>query len=321
MQVFRSVPVDVIQPNERIALDVFVKRDEKLIPFIGQNDMFTEAHFEELRKKGISRLYIRGRDKGLLERYVYSFLDKIVSNPLLPSLVKAGAIYLSSSYAMNKALESPDAESIDEIKKMVKPMIRSIMKNEVILQDLVSITEHDHYTYTHSVNVGILATALTVKFYDRNSKVSSEDLERLSFGYFLHDIGKSRVPLEVLKKAGPLTDEEWEIMKKHPEWGYSILMETGHLTDEAAYISLQHHEQPDGSGYPHGMTLKDIHPCARICAIADNFDALTSERPYRIAMRAYDAVKLMKQTSRFDADAPLITTFIKFLGPQPQALG
>jgi HD-GYP domain-containing protein (c-di-GMP phosphodiesterase class II) len=316
MDVFRSVPIDIIQLNERIALDVFVKWDEKLVPFVGKDSMFTETHFDEIREKGIRRLYIRGADKGLLERYVSSFLDKIISNPVLPSIVKAGAFYISSSYAMNKAFENPDTESIDEIKKTVKPMIKSIMRNEIILQDLVSITEHDHYTYTHSINVGILATALTVKFYEGNRLVTKEDLERLSFGYFLHDIGKSKVPLKILKKAGPLTDEEWIIMKKHPGWGHSILMETGHLTDEASCIALQHHEQPDGSGYPHGLTMDDIHPSARICAIADNFDALTSERPYRIAMKPYEAMKLMRQTSKFDSDAPMIATFIKFLGPK-----
>jgi HD-GYP domain-containing protein (c-di-GMP phosphodiesterase class II) len=316
MDVFRSVPVDILQLDERIALDVFVKWQEKLVPFVGKDSVFTRAHYNEIQEKGIQRLYVRGKDKGLLERYVSTFLDKIISNPGLPSLIKAGAFYLSSSYAMNKAFDNPDEESIEDVKKMVKPMIKSIMRNEIVLQDLVSITEHDHYTYTHSINVGILATALTVKFFDGDSKVSKDYLERLSFGYFLHDIGKSKVPSEILKKAGPLTEEEWAVIKKHPEWGYSILMETGHLTDEAAYIALQHHEQPDGSGYPNGMTLRDIHPCARICTIADNFDALTSERPYRLAMKPYEAMKLMRQTSKFDSDVPMITAFIRFLGPQ-----
>jgi HD-GYP domain-containing protein (c-di-GMP phosphodiesterase class II) len=79
---------------------------------------------------------------------------------------------------------------------------------------------------------------------------------------FLHDIGKSKVPLNILRKRGKLSEDEWVIMKKHPGWGYAILMETGHLTDEAAYISMQHHERPDGSGYPFGT--KEIHPCAQI---------------------------------------------------------
>jgi HD-GYP domain-containing protein (c-di-GMP phosphodiesterase class II) len=316
MQIFRSVPIDVIQVDERIALDVFVKWEEKLVPFVVRDSVFTKAHYDEIKEKGIKRIYIRGKDKGILEQYVSGFLDKIISNPLCPSIIKAGAFYLSSNHAMNKAFENPDAGSLDEIKKTIKPLVKSILKNDIMIQDLVSITEHDHYTYTHSINVGILATALTVKYYEGKSGVSRKELERLSFGYFLHDIGKSKVPINILKKAGPLSDEEWKIIKMHPEWGHSILRETGHLTEEAATIALQHHEQPDGSGYPNGMISENIHPCARICAIADNFDALTSERPYRIAMKPFDAMKLMRETSKFDYDVPMIKTFINFLGPQ-----
>jgi HD-GYP domain-containing protein (c-di-GMP phosphodiesterase class II) len=316
MQVFRSVPIDIIQVDERIALDVFVKKDEKLVPFVVRDSVFTKAHYDEIREKGIERIYIRGKDRGLLEQYVSGFLDRIISNPLCPSVIKAGAFYLSSSHVMNKAFENPDTASLNEIKNTVKPLVKSILKNDIVIQDLVSITEHDYYTYTHSINVGILATALTVKYYEGKTGVFRNELERLSFGYFLHDIGKSKIPPGILKKAGPLSDEEWKVVKKHPEWGHSILKETGHLTEEAATIALQHHEQPDGSGYPHGLNEGSIHPCARICAIADNFDALTSERPYRIAMRPFDAVMFMKQTSMFDYDASMITTFIKFLGPQ-----
>src|SRR5208337_1195680 len=191
-----------------------------------------------------------------------------------------------------------------------------IMKNQVLLSDLFSITEYDFNTYTHSVNVGIFATSLAITYYKGGSTVRMEELERLSYGYFLHDIGKSKIPLSILKKKGKLSQDEWVIMKKHPEWGYSILMETGHLTEEAAYISMQHHERPDGSGYPSGMT--DIHPCARICTIADIFEALTSVRPYKTAMRPFDALKIIKNEALTEFDQSLLKTLIRLLGPQAE---
>ncbi|MRR36807.1 HD domain-containing protein, partial [bacterium] len=208
----------------------------------------------------------------------------------------------------------PNPEKIEEIKKTLKPMFKSIMENKILLGDLFSITEHDFNTYTHSVNVGIFATALAIHFYkDDGMVVSKEYLERLSYGFFLHDIGKSKIPLRILKKQGPSTPEEWAVMKKHPEWGYTILMETGHLTDEAAYISMQHHERPVGTGYPYGM--KDIHPCARICTIADIFDALVSPRPYKPAMKPFEAIEIIKKEASTEFDRCLMETFIRMLGP------
>ncbi len=197
-------------------------------------------------------------------------------------------------------------------------MFKNIMNNQVLLNDLFSITEHDFSTYTHSVNVGIFATSLAIHFFKGDSTIGNIQLERQSYGYFLHDVGKSRVPLEILRKRGKLNQDEWAVMKKHPEWGYTILMETGHLTDEAAYISMQHHEQPDGSGYPFGM--KDIHPCARICAVADIFDALTSARPYKKAMRPFEAIDIIKKEAFTEFDHNLLSTFIKMLGPNEDTI-
>ncbi len=153
-------------------------------------------------------------------------------------------------------------------------MLNNIMKGKSIL-GTSSPSQHDYYTYTHSVNVGVFYTALAVRYYSRNGNKLDLSMEKLSYGYFLHDIGKSRIPPRCPQQTGPLK-EEWVVMKMHPEWGYSILMETGHLTDEAAYIALQHHEQIDGSGYPFGKKGSSIHPCARICAGTNTFDALTS---------------------------------------------
>jgi HD-GYP domain-containing protein (c-di-GMP phosphodiesterase class II) len=316
MQVFRSVHVHILQPNERITFDLYVKRDHKLVPFISKDEVFTQDQLLEAHRGGISQLYVKGKDGELLEKYVNSFLERILTNPAIPTLEKAGAFYLSSSYAMQKAFEYPNAESIEEIKKSVKPILKNIMKDDLILNELISTIKHDHCTYTHSINVGIIATALAIKFYNMDLQVEIGEMERLSYGYFLHDIGKSRIMPAILKKAGPLTDEEWKVMKKHPEWGYSILMETGHLTDEAAYISLQHHERPNGSGYPKGVKIQDIHPCARICAIADTFDALISERPYKTALKPFEALTIMKQEAYCEVDMHLLAALINLLGPQ-----
>jgi HD-GYP domain-containing protein (c-di-GMP phosphodiesterase class II) len=318
MNVFKTIPVDVIQIHEESAVDLFIKHEDRLVLFLPKGAIFTRDHMMELNRFKVARMYIRGEEALNFEEYVHIHMDKIVTDPTVPSKIKAATFYLSSIHALRKAFEDPDAEEIEEIKKTLKPMFKSIFENKVLLEDLFSITEHDFSTYTHSVNVGIYATALAIQYYKTDRSMSNDELERLSYGFFLHDIGKSKVPVGILRRHGPLSEEEWKIMRKHPEWGYSILMETGHLTDEAAYISMQHHERPNGTGYPSGMT--DIHPCARICTIADIFDALTAERPYKRSMKPFEAIELIGREAFTDFDKNLMEAFIKMLGPQPEAL-
>ncbi len=316
MDVFKPVPVDIIQIAEASAVDLFIKHQDRLVLFLSQGGVFTKDHLVELNRHNINRIYIRGNEVGTFEAYLQSYLDRIINDPTIPDKVKASTFYVSSMHALRKAFDDPNSERIEDIKKTLKPMFKSIMENKILLDDLFSITEHDFNTYTHSVNVGIFATALAVNFFKSDESVSMAMLERLSYGYFLHDIGKSRVPGKILRKQGPLDPEEWAVMKKHPEWGYTILMETGHLTDEAAYISMQHHEKPDGSGYPAGMS--DIHPCARICTIADIFDALTSARPYKKAMKPFDAIGIIKKDAVTEFDKYLLQSFIRMLGPNEE---
>jgi HD-GYP domain-containing protein (c-di-GMP phosphodiesterase class II) len=318
MDVFRPIPIDVIQLDEKSVVDLFIKHDDRLMPFLGKGGVFTRDHLVELSNYGLSKIFIRGSEARAFEEYVSAYTGRILTDPTVPSKVKAATFYVSSIHALRKAFDDPNSQRIEEIKKTLKPMFKNIMNNRVLLNDLFSITEHDFNTYTHSVNVGIFATSLAIHYFRGDSTIDLENLERQSYGYFLHDVGKSRVPLAVLRKRGKLSGDEWGIMKKHPEWGYSILMETGHLTDEAAYISMQHHERPDGSGYPFGMT--DIHPCARICAIADIFDALTSVRPYKKAMRPFEAIELIKRDAFTEFDHNLLSTFITMLGPSEETI-
>jgi HD-GYP domain-containing protein (c-di-GMP phosphodiesterase class II) len=316
--VFRPIPIDVIQLDEKSVVDLFIKHEDRLMPFLGKGGVFTRDHLVELNRYGLSKIFIRGSESSAFEEYVSAHTDRILTDPTVPSKVKAATFYISSIHALRKAFDDPNSQRIEEIKKTLKPMFKNIMKNQVLLNDLFSITDHDFNTYTHSVNVGIFATSLAIQFFHGDSAMDLENLEQQSYGYFLHDVGKSRVPLAVLRKRGKLSEDEWGIMKKHPEWGYSILMETGHLTDEAAYISMQHHERPDGLGYPSGM--KDIHPCARICAIADIFDALTSVRPYKKAMRPFEAIEIIKRDAFTEFDHNLLSTFIKMLGPNKETI-
>jgi HD-GYP domain-containing protein (c-di-GMP phosphodiesterase class II) len=140
-------------------------------------------------------------------------------------------------------------------------------------------------------------------------------MHRLGAGFFLHDLGKCRIPIEIINKPGRLTPRERQVINGHVEAGHRILCDNGMLTDEARTILLEHHERDDGRGYPYGKTGAEIHPYARICRLADIYEALTSERPYHNQRSTFEALKLMKERVVTDVDQELFAHFARlFLG-------
>jgi len=155
--------------------------------------------------------------------------------------------------------------------------------------------------------VGVLGVALAKALF-RNS--SDHDLQALGTGFFLHDLGKVKVPSEIINKPAALTEEEMKLMRRHPADGYKILVETHQLTEEARVIVLQHHERSDGTGYPRGLRKNEIHLYARLCTLADVYDALTSERPYKKKLAAFEALKLMRAEMLHHFQAELFEKFV-----------
>ena len=167
----------------------------------------------------------------------------------------------------------------------------------------------DYQTYTHSVQVMLYSIYLAGELgYDDPSF-----FRKLSLATFLHDIGKGRIPDSVLHKKGPLNDEEWVMMKKHPEWGCEILSKHGIDNEMVIQIVRSHHEKLDGSGYPDGLTEDEIPTIVKIVTICDIFDALTTRRSYKDAMGTFRALKIFQEEMESQIDKKISTIFIKML--------
>ena len=143
--------------------------------------------------------------------------------------------------------------------------------------------------------------------------------EELGFGFFLHDIGKVGVPEHVLRKPGPLTAEEWEVMRTHPVLGAQIVAPITFL-DGAERLVRHHHERFDGTGYPDGLRAEEIPLAARVFAVADAFDAMTSDRPYRAAMSLERALQEIVDGSGSQFDPEVVRVFIDLVEDGPVAL-
>lgn len=223
---------------------------------------------------------------------------------------KAKAVHKHSIRMIKRLMEAPTAENIGEAKKGIYDVVDLILSDDAISCQLTRITSHDYYTYTHSVSVGVLAVSLSKEMFKRSS---SHDMHELGAGFFLHDLGKIFVDDAILNKPGKLTDVEMKQIRRHPALGYRILNKTNQLTNECATVVLQHHERDDGKGYPKGLRGSEIHEYGRICSLADVYDALTSERPYRKKLKPFDALKLMKEEMIHHFQRELFEQFVLML--------
>lgn len=173
--------------------------------------------------------------------------------------------------------------------KLVKPIIdnfNEVNSHQSLLSYIYGIRRFDQYTYNHSLNVSYLALML--------GKWSNyPDNEMLALAGVLHDVGKVKIKNNILNKPGPLTDMEWEEMKKHPYLGYKVVEKSPGMPQDVLPGVLYHHERVDGSGYPEGLAGEEIPELARIIAIVDVFDALTSRRVYREKKDVFEVLQFM----------------------------
>lgn len=195
---------------------------------------------------------------------------------------------------------------------LVDEIARSVERNSGAFVSLVRLKTHDDYSYMHSLAVCALMVSLARQLGMDGARVRDAGLAGM-----LHDIGKALMPLEVLNKPGKLTDAEFDIMKSHPSRGHELLGEGGAATEGALEVCLHHHEKIDGSGYPHGLRGDQITLLAKMGAVCDVYDAITSNRPYKNAWDPADAVRRMAEWRGGHFDDLVFQAFVKTLGIYP----
>lgn len=197
-------------------------------------------------------------------------------------------------------------------KATVSSIVDSIIRNPDAQVWLTQLKDKDEYTAIHSLNVCILSLA-----FGRHMGFSREMLNELGLGALLHDLGKIRVPVQVLNKPGKLTNEEFKLMKLHPIYGKEILSTTSGLSPNVVDVAYSHHERMNGTGYPHGLNSDQISLYGRMVAIVDMYDAITSQRVYHHGIHSMDAMKQLYELRRTDLDQKMVEQFIQCLGIYP----
>ena len=306
------LPIDIntFRHDSVKAFDVFFESGEgKKVLYCARGEVVSEETRRKLNTQHIAyKLYILNKDKVYYERYIELVLKNILADSQLSIPVKAKIAYDSVKRVMESLFESPKSQIIRRCKKTLIDTVEFVIKDNAALQNLISLTSFDYNVYNHSINVGILATGLTLELIKENPDLNYQEMVA---GFFLHDIGKCSIPVDILNKKNQLSKADWNIIKRHPEEGCQILKKYGALTKEAEIIVSQHHERHNGTGYPKELKGKDIHLFAKVCSAADVFDGLTSNRPYRKEHSTYKALTIMKDEMYMDFDPELFAMFVK----------
>ncbi|MBZ0158175.1 MAG: HD-GYP domain-containing protein, partial [Alphaproteobacteria bacterium] len=222
---------------------------------------------------------------------------------------KALVLKENSKILMKDLLENPrSGEKIKEVRNIVNTVTDSLLENRDMIYSMITLSKYDYYTYTHCVNVATLSIGLGVA-----AGLDKETVHLLGTGAMLHDIGKTNIPPEILNKQGSLDDYEYKRIQEHVNEGEMILRGHKDIPGETYDAVLQHHEKLSGKGYPRRLKGAEIRLFGRIAAIADCYDALTTERPYKKAFSPFEALKIIsKETVHYDA--ALLALFIRMLG-------
>lgn len=187
---------------------------------------------------------------------------------------------------LETAISSDKCFSVEELAAQLRSAVTDLSHQPRLGLGLAALQILDDYTYLHSLSTALISMGIAIKL-----GWSVSTTVELGLAAILHDMGKTQVPVAILQKPGPLSVSEWQLMRNHPEYGCAMLSRHGNLSDTVLQAVLQHHERVDGSGYPHRLSGPAISDLARIIAIADVYDAMTSDRCYKQATEVHLAVE------------------------------
>jgi len=222
---------------------------------------------------------------------------------------------ISTVYNTFQSIEENGTLDVPSLQKVTDSIVFDLFNNHDNLVQLTDIRTHDAYTFAHSVNVAVLSAMMGMLCH-----LPKEDLSIITLGGLLHDLGKIDVHADILNKNRSLTTNEFDIMKKHPNDGARRILKIKNLPKASilAAIASQHHEHIDGTGYPRGIKGEEMHRFAKIAAIADVYDALTSERPYKKAYMPNIAYNIMHNINKGQFDPKLLKIFFNNVALYPE---
>lgn len=306
---FISVHPQIFRIDSIRSFDIYIKNfDGRISLFHSAGEIYSAEHHGKIFKLSVPALYIRTIDKGRYTRYLEENFTFIMNDPLINTQDKAEIAHEVLTLISMTLFSSPGTETILGYKKAIEEITDFVLRDEDAVKYLIQLTSSNYHEYNHAVNVGIFGLGLAKEVLVGKG---DHNMSEIAAGFFLHDLGKYTIPKHISRRNGPLSADEWVIMRKHPEQGYRMLQKFNILSEEISLIVLQHHERNSGNGYPLGLKNEKIHQYSKICTIADVFDALTSQRPYRNSRSSFNALAVMQNEMKNEFDSDFFTQFVR----------
>ena len=292
----RFVASNCLREGMRLAKPLYRNFDTMLSSGV----VLTEQYINGICRCGYSGVYIEDELSEGIE--VNSMISDRIRHNTVRSLKRIIDLTASGSEA-----------KVPDLAKQVEDLVDELFSNRDVMVNMLDLSSYDNYTCSHSLNVAVLSIVLAMG-------MGMTRMEKLGIGTgaLLHDIGKVFVHKDILQKNGPLTADEFGVIKKHPQDGYNyIALRYPKINRNHCATILDHHEKFDGTGYPNKKAGTDISIYGRICAVADVYDALSSKRPYREAMPACECVEYIMGGAGTQFDPDIVEVFTQRIAPYP----
>ena len=268
---------------------------------------------DQLLASGINRLHYRVTDGSVRARQ-WTMADILeLPDTEVPTTVKTSLVYQGIAVTAKRVFSHPTATDLLAMTtQTATTVVREIVASPECLRPVITALRHDPGMFSHAANVCTYALGL-----GRLAGLKANDLIDLGTGAFLHDVGMAKVPAEILRKPSPLSRRDRIAIERHPLWGAEALPIELRRRQPVHNIVMQHHERLDGSGYPSGLAGTQIDYLARVVALVDKFDAMTSPRIFREAMSPYEAMRLIREEMAGEFERDLFIPMLHMLGPEP----
>ena len=289
-----------LEPGRPLAMDIYLPMFQpgpvpiKMTLGCPKGRPFRSQWRERLLTAGQDTVYVPQEQAGELGEYLRDLADQMLSDPHKPLRQRQLLCRELATHNLRSLFHGDlRPKTLEKAVASYQVLLERVVEDRSLLCNLMEILRADYNVYTHSVNVSMLAMA-----FGRFLGLPEPRVLTLGLAGLLHDIGQARLPQSLRHKAGPLSDMEWVLMRSHPVEGYKMLSQVASVSLDVLKMVLHHHENADGSGYPHGLKADRTPMPARLARLVDAFDAMTSHRPYRPAMQAFEAASaILAQSS------------------------
>lgn len=314
---YYPVLLDSVKPEWFPPVNVYVNRNPGYPPVLyqGKSLALTEEDFLELIEAGFEEIWIGGKDADAFNQSLQQHVVRVIEDPAVPVPDKCRVSYNASMQHVHQLFLADDpCVARDASIRIMEPLSRLIFKNQHGAHYLIRQASVYYQLYTHSVHVYMLGVALAKRVLGISER---EAIETYGLGFLLHDIGKIQLSEDLLDREHMLTGEEWKEYRKHPVIGVEIARKWMDTTSQTETIIRYHHERIDGSGFPDGLKGDDIPVEAKLCAIVDTFDRLTTKNEFYDRNTTFEALKKMKTDTPDKFDWDFLKEFIMiFLDPE-----